>query len=311
MRSEPARSQQGVVECLVEQPEHRRGAVPGRRPDSTRKFAADDRRTAPGPRADRRPVEASTASCHNPAGKPGASAKRQRGQCLAAREPSDRAEPLQVPGQRGVHCGVERQLTNGSRFRSSCRPWLRATSPATRKLRSDISAILRATGPAIVCQRMGCQVARRQPAAGKPARRRLGHLRRSTRASSRSIAVSATAKRREQMTALSSQRRVPTIDLGADVGACLRQRQHDLADNRPCLGRAGGLVKGIDDHVEPLRLRSSSASRTAGARSPGSPGRLAEAAGRSLWRPQERSLPWRALRRPPTRTRPDRVIALG
>ena len=110
-------------------------------------------------------------------------------------------------------------------------------------------------------QRVGGQVLLSEVATGRPSRSR----------------SSAAAEAAQQIAAVVATPR-PDDHLCTDIGACFRQRQHDVLDDRP---RLGGLAASSSASMITLNRappRPVSASRMAGARSSGSPGRAADAA---------------------------------
>ena len=113
--------QQGVVERLVEQPVHRpgspaakigRAAAPGFHEEVGRRGPGEPGQVVG---ADTRPVDGFHRQLPQRGGQARCLGEGQRGERVGCRKPGDRAEPLQVGGQRRVHRGSELQAGPGRR----------------------------------------------------------------------------------------------------------------------------------------------------------------------------------------------------
>ena len=145
--------QQGVIECLMEQPVDRPGiSAVGIRRHIGSGFHEKVGRGRPGEsdqilNAQMHPVDGLHGQPPQSSGKPRRLSECQGSQCVSCREPGNRADPLQVGGQGRVHRSRDPSCPAAAAF-SSCRPCDLAIRPAMRKFCPDIAAIRAASGPA-------------------------------------------------------------------------------------------------------------------------------------------------------------------
>ena len=239
------------------------------------------------------------ASCHNPAGSPGASAKASAVSASMAGTSPSRGQPLQVGRQGRIDRRLESEpgrvhgLLVVQAMRAGDQPGDQEVLPGQGRDpgrdRPGHAQVVVGVGRAFVPG----QLQAGQRVAGQVLLREIARV----------IQIDhgqGTAETAQQITAVIAAPR-PHDHLRPHISAGLRQRQHHLGDDEPGLIRAGRLIQGIDDHVEPAA--AALLQRRPGPPGPGHPAHRAarpKPPGRSPRRPPARSCPWRAPRRPPT-----------
>jgi hypothetical protein len=247
-------AQQGVVECLMEQPVLRhgipamevgRGAAPGFYEEVGRRGSGKPGQVFD---ADTGPVDGFHRKLPQRDGQPWCFGEGKSGEHLCCRELGDRAEPVQIGGQRRIHSGSELELVRGG----GC-VMLQAVGPGDQ---AGDEEVLPGHGGDARGQRPGERLA----GVGVAGAFIPGQLQACQRVGGQVLFgevaglvqvdwVQGAAEAAQQITAVVA---APGADnhLGADIGACLGQRQHNLVDNGACLSGAVRFVKRVDDHVE-------------------------------------------------------------